>query len=110
MGDAAADPLAALAAAEGYLAAQEALGERLRGGFWALAKARLRLGPASWAGPDFCREELGAARRVVSGDNNGKGAWRLVAVAEAPPTAATGDGDGRGRGRSPCPARWETWV
>lgn len=57
------DPLARLAAAEGYLEAHEALAERLREGFWALAKARLRVGPA-WAGPEYCREEIGAARRV----------------------------------------------
>jgi hypothetical protein len=62
--DDAADPLAALAAAEGYLEAQEALGSALRDGFWALAKARLRVGQA-WAGPEYCREELGAARRAV---------------------------------------------
>ena len=57
------DGLARLAAAEGYLEAQEALADRLRDGFWALAKARLRIGQA-WAGPEYCREEIGAARRV----------------------------------------------
>lgn len=74
------DPLAVLAAAEGYLEAQEVVGERLRDGFWALAKARLRVGQA-WAGPEYCREELGAARRVVAPVGN-RGSWRLVAADE----------------------------
>lgn len=74
------DPLAVLAAAEGYLEAQEAVGERLRDGFWALAKARLRVGQA-WAGPEYCREGLGAARRVVA-PMGSSGSWRLVAADE----------------------------
>lgn len=73
------DPLDRLAAAEAYLEAQEALGERLRDGFWALAKAKLRVGQA-WAGPEYCREELGAARRVHQRQQQGCVRFRWVRI------------------------------
>jgi len=47
-----------------YLEAQETLGMQLKKAFLLLARARMRMGAGGMMGSDFCREYLGATRRV----------------------------------------------
>jgi hypothetical protein len=56
--------LAAYEASAQYLEAQETLGMQLKKAFLLLARARMRVGAGGMMGSDFCREDLGATRRV----------------------------------------------
>jgi len=56
--------LVAYEASAQYLEAQETLGMQLKKAFLLLARARMRLGAGGMMGSDFCREDLGASRRV----------------------------------------------